>query len=246
MLLENAVVLLLDDEQDALLQARRAMEQFVPTDHILTATNQSQALEYIGKGLVDLLFLDVEMPEVNGFTLADYIHKLKPDLKYVFLTGHTELGAESYDYEPLGFLSKPIDIPRLQRTLERFRDGRNTALSRESVVALNTGGTSFILINPADILYIAREARHTVIHCMGKKHSVPYTLEALEVVFADQGLFRIHQSVLVPLCRIVSVEPADFGKTFQAVLEDGTTLPVSRRNYTRLREELAARGIRFV
>ncbi len=244
MLLEDSTILILDDEPDALVQSRKAMEQFVPADRILTTESQSQALEYIGKGTVDLLFLDVEMPGLDGFTLSDYIHKLKPELKFVFLTGHTELGAASYDYEPLGFLSKPVDIPRLQKTLERFRDSRRGAAT-DTVVALDTGGTSYVLIRSSDIRYIVREGRRTTIHCVGQDHQVQYSLDALEVVFAGQDLLRIHQSVIVSLSRIVSVRPAEFGKTFQAVLEDGATLPVSRRGYASLREQLAARGVQF-
>ncbi len=245
MLLENTTIMILDDEPDALTQSREAMEQFVPSDRILTATDQSQALEYIGKGKVDLLFLDVEMPGLDGFTLADYIHKLRPELKYVFLTGHVELGAESYDYEPIGFLSKPIDVPRLRRTLERFRDSQEGDDSQRAV-ALETGGAGFALVAPADIRYIAREGRRTVIYCTGQVHQVKYTLEALETIFFGQGLFRIHKSMIVPLGRIALVQSADFGRTFQAVLDDGTSLPVSRRGYAKLREQLEGRGIRFV
>ena len=247
MLLENAVILILDDEPDALVQSREAMEQFVPADHILTATDQSQALNLIGKDRVDLLFLDVEMPGINGFTLADYIHKLKPELKYVFLTGHTELGAESYDYEPIGFLSKPVDPARLQRTLERFRDSRGggTSAGKKDLVALDTK-TGFVLISPADIRYIAKEGRRTVIHCAGQDHQVQYALDALEAIFSDYGFFRLHQSVLAPLDRIAAVQTAGYGNTFTAVLDDGSSLPVSRRSYAKLREHLTARGVRFM
>lgn len=247
MLLENTTVLILDDEPDSLAQSREAMEQFVPADHILTTTDQSKALDYIGKGMTELLFLDVEMPGINGFTLADYIHKLKPELKYVFLTGHTELGAESYDYEPIGFLSKPVDTARLQRTLERFRDSRSggTAAGKKDQVALDTK-TGFVLLSPADIRYIAKEGRRTVIHCTGQDHQVQYALDALEAVFSDYGLFRLHQSVLAPLDRITAVQMSDFGNTFTAVLDDGTSLPVSRRSYAKLREYLASRGVRFM
>lgn len=245
MLLEDTNVLILDDEPDALEQSREALAQFVRPERILAVSQQAEALDLITQGKVDLLFLDVEMPGMDGFSLADVIHRLNPELKYVFLTGHTELGADSYDHEPIGFLPKPVDPVRLLRTLERYRDSRTSTRKQRGKVALDTKD-GFILLAPEDIRYIAKEGRRTVIHCMGEDHQIQQTLDALEVIFSDFDYFRIHQSVLAPLERIISVKMADFGNTFSAILDDGTRLPVSRRSYAKLREHLAARGVRFV
>ena len=75
---------------------------------------------------------------------------------------------------------------------------------------------------------------------------VPYALDELETIFSDFGLFRIHQSYLVPLERIGRVMRSEFGKTYSATLTDGTQVPVSRGKYGALREHLAAEGIQFV
>lgn len=185
------------------------------------------------------------MPDTDGFSIIEYLRSTQPGAKSVFLTGHTELGAKSYDYEPLDFLCKPLDTLRLKKTFERFERSRSPGRQSREQVALE-GASGFVLVSPCDILYIAREGRKAVIHCKTENHMVPYALDELETIFSDFGLFRIHQSYLVPLERIGRVMRSEFGKTYSATLTDGTQVPVSRGKYGALREHLAAEGIQFV
>ena len=116
MRLEDTIVLILDDEPASLEESRLAMKEYVKEENIICCTSAVETMRVIESRPVNLAFLDVEMPGTNGFTMSEYIHTKQPAMKYVFLTGHTELGAVSYDYEPFDFLSKPIDIVRLQKT----------------------------------------------------------------------------------------------------------------------------------
>lgn len=243
--LEKIKVLIIDDDAAAIQQSKVAISSFVLKENIICSASAIEALKIMETQKVDLAFLDVEMPDTNGFSIADYIRSSKLQIKYVFLTGHVELGAKSYDYEPLDFLSKPIDILRLKKTFERYESSLSFKDFSKDFVAVETNA-GFMLISPSDISYIAKENRRTLIHCTDKIYSVKYSLDEMEVIFSDYDMFRTHQSFLVPIRKIESVLPTDFGKTYLAKLSDGCSVPVSRYKYAKLREHLSTRGIRFM
>lgn len=245
MRLEDTVVLILDDEPDSLEASKTAIAEYVKEENIISCTSVVETMRVIESRPVDLAFLDVEMPGTNGFAMSEYIHTKQPEMKYVFLTGHTELGALSYDYEPLDFLSKPIDMVRLQKTLERYLLTKNKAEYKKDMVAVDTS-SGFVLLSPEKICYISKENRKTFIHCTDKVFQVQYSLDELEAIFSDYGVFRTHQSFLVSLQHVASVGQADFGKTYTALLDDGKKVPVSRNQYAKLREHLQHSGIRFM
>lgn len=245
MKLENTIVLLLDDMISCLEESKIAISEFVKEENIVCASSAVEAMRIIESRPIDLAFLDVEMPMTNGFSMAKYISKKQPKIKYVFLTGHSELGAESYDYEPLDFLCKPIDIIRLRKTFERYEMATQKKDFNSDMVAIDTNA-GFILLSPYKINYISKENRKTLIHCSDQVYQVQYSLEELGIIFSEYGIFRTHQSFLVTLNRIVRVEQADFGKTYTAILDGGKKVPVSRNQYGKLREHLANSGIRFM
>lgn len=245
MLMEQLRVLLLDDEQNSLEQSKAALENFVAKENVYPASSVVEAMRILEYHPVDLAFVDIEMPDTHGFSVAEFIHGSYPQVKVVFLTGHVELGAQSFEYEPFDFLGKPVDVMRLRKTLQRYIASGQKDAAGEERVALDTG-TGLVFLSPADICYIAKEKRRTVIYCQDRSFPVQYTLEEIEAILADYDLFRTHQSFVVPLRRIVSILPADFGKTYTAKLDTGTEIPVSRIQYSKLRGHLTARGVRIL
>jgi DNA-binding LytR/AlgR family response regulator len=236
-------VLVVDDDTVAREEARRAIAFYVEKDRIRTASNVEEMMRALNEGPVDLAFLDMEMPDTDGFSVADYLMKSQPHTKYVFLTGHTELGAKSYEYEPLDFLCKPVNVMRLQKTFERFDRIKHGSAGEQIAVETASG---FVLIAPEDIRYISRDSRKTVIHCGEKEYIASGTLAELELIFGDYGLFRCHQSFLLSLKHVVRAEKSGFGRTFSAVLDTGEEIPVSRHQFAGLREQLERRGTKFI
>ena len=145
-------VLLLDDEPASLEASGRKIAMYVPEDHIHMARTAMEAMQMLKTQPIALAFLDVEMPETNGFSVAEFLHTSYPEVRYVFLTGHAEMGAKSYDYEPLDFLCKPLDVVRLQKTFERFERTVQTPPSHSKIAVATASG--FVLMDPADILYL--------------------------------------------------------------------------------------------
>ena len=240
-------VLIVDDDANSLRLSLQAMQQLVEPAGIFTASNASETLQILQTQPIALAFLDIDMPDTSGFSIADYIRQHKPDTKYVFLTGYVDFAVRSFDYEPLDFLIKPIDLMRLGRTLERFEArGQKEKSSGKERIAVDTS-EGFVLLPPDEIAYIGKEQRNIRLHCgNGSTYSVRHSLDELEAVFSDFGFFRIHQSFLVPLSNVVQIRTTSFGKTYEAILSDGTALPVSRNKYQLLRSYLVKRGIQFI
>lgn len=241
-------VLIVDDDAPSLNMSRKAMEALLPAENIRCASTAAETIAILGEGQVDLVFLDIDMPDTSGFSIAEYLGKNCPQVKFVFLTGYVDFAARSYDYEPLDFLTKPIDLMRLRKTLERYelRSQPSSTPPACERIAIDTND-GFTLVYPAEIAYIGKEHRVLMLHCLnGNQFVVRHSLDELESIFSDFGFFRIHQSYLVPLNNITSVRPARFGRTYEAVLGEGVCLPVSRDKYQKLRSFLTSRGVQFI
>ena len=241
----RANILLVDDEADSMEQSRGMISLYAEEGGIYTAANSVEVMQVLQSVPIDLAFVDIEMPDSDGFTIAGYIQSVQPKAKYVFLTGHTELGARSYDYEPLDFLCKPVNALRLQRTFQRFRRASAQSGAGIEQVAIESA-SGFVLISPADILYVTRESRKTAVCCQGASYTVKNSLDELELIFSEYGLFRCHQSYLVSLRHVTGVAQSDFGRTYWAVLDGGQRIPVSRGKYGPMQIRMQQRGVQFV
>lgn len=238
-------VLIIDDEPVVLEESRRKIAVYVEEQGIYTASDSEKVMSILASTPIDLVFIDMQMPDTDGFAIASYIQSALPETRYVFLTGHAELGAKSYEYEPLDFLCKPLDVLRLQKTFERFEKSRGTSAPKKTQLALEST-SGFVLISPEDISYITRENRKTMIHCQDSSYAVKNSLDELETMFSEFDFVRCHQSYLIPLHRVAAVEQAGFGRTYWADLDDGSRVPVSRKKYGDLRTALEKRGTRFL
>lgn len=234
-------VLIVDDDAVAIAEAKRYIALYVEEQRIYQASNAVEMMRLLSTVPMDLAFLDMEMPDIDGFTIADYLARVQPKTRYVFLTGHTELGAKSYEYEPIDFLCKPVNVVRLQKTFERFDRLRGTRPAQEQIAV--ESGNGLVLISPREIRYISRSSRKTVIHCAEESHIVKMPLSELEIMFADYDLVRCHQSFLIAMAHVASVEKSSFGRTYAAVLDTGEKIPVSRGQYLVLREKITEKGV---
>ncbi len=240
-------ILIVDDDAYSLRFSRAAMEQLVEPDCIHCAQTAAETMRMLSEQPIELAFLDIDMPDTNGFSIAEYIGKNCPGVQYIFLTGYADFAVRSYEYEPLDYLIKPIDLMRLKKALERYesRNHQRRDYARERIAMDTEEG--FVLLSPAEIAYMTTEHRLVMIHCLdGRAYSVRHTMDEAEAIFSDFGFFRIHQSYLAPLANIVSIRPAKFGRAYEAVLGDQLCLPVSREKYQKLRSFLASRGVQFL
>lgn len=239
----DGLVLLVDDQPLAAEDSIAALKYYVTGEQILYVENASAARKALKEQPVSLVFLDIEMPDMSGFTLAAYIEENHKGLPYVFLTGHADFAAESYEYEPVDFLTKPVDTARLGKTFDRLEKRTSTSAGK---VAVRTG-QDYVLVAPGEISYICKEKRKVWIRLKDKReYQAAMSLDELEQIFCDYSFFRCHQSFLIPLGDIRQVSASMFGQTYEAVINGDTVVPVSRSKYAKLKEELKLLGVPFV
>ncbi len=242
-------ILLVDDDAGSTKITRQALELFSEVSVVGTAASGMEAIEYIRKNPIDLVLLDIEMDEMNGFELASYLHSHFPDIQYVFVTGHTDFALSSYDYQPLSFLIKPISISRLERVLELAEEKFQKKTVRESPekqIGIHVD-SRLEIINISDIAYLETVGRKVQVTCKdGRVLETTETLKKLYQIFEDYGFYRSHQSFVIQLALIESVGSDMFHRSYLIKLKGiKKEIPLSRDNYAPLRSILEQRGIKI-
>jgi DNA-binding LytR/AlgR family response regulator len=254
--MSGLAVLAVDDEPRALADVKRLLETSAAVERVATATSAKEALVYLSGGKYDALFLDVQMPEIEGMALARLLRRFADPPAVVFLTGHPDAAVEAFEVQALDFLVKPVSRERLdealQRVTERVREapgagtdgggdnGAEAGGSRPDVVAVdNPKGGGKRLVRLETIQAAQANGDYARIVCDDGRFLLRTPLTQLEREWTPAGFARVHRAYLVNLSHAVELRAQQNG-TAVLVLRDGTEIPVARRNVAALRRRLNA------
>ncbi|MEI7499680.1 MAG: LytTR family DNA-binding domain-containing protein [Bacteroidota bacterium] len=188
-------------------------------------SNPFKALNYLTATSVDLIFLDINMPELSGIQL---LKSLPNPPKVIFTTAYPEYGAESYEYNAVDYLLKPLKYERFLKAVNKAVellnqkkqatvDPETMAKSRKDI--LIKSGNQLIKLNPDEILYVEGSGNYMTFHAAGKKIMSLLTMtEVMECLPADIFV-RIHKSFVVSMKHIEMIEKHD-------VYVHGKALPI--------------------
>ncbi len=226
--------ILVDDEFLNLKNLEIILNENFPEIEILGMfQNVADAKLFIENNPIQLLFLDISMPIENGFDLL--VHFSVRDFQTVFVTAHEEYAIQAIRAGAIDYILKPILIGELKSAIESVKAVLNTDKKpKGKTITLNyEGGKSIISIE--EILYLKGFDNLTMVYMTrNRKITISKTLKHFEEIL-QQDFFRIHKSFLVNLkfaSKILSRE------TLFLELNDGTQLPISRRNYKPLNDVL--------
>lgn len=184
----------------------------------------------------DLLFLDIEMPECDGFALLERLDPA-PACAIVFVTAHQQFALRAFDVGALDYLLKPFDDKRFQRVLERARERLRVPGDLRRFIVRN--GATLEVVKYADIDWIEASDYYSTLHVGSRTHMLRRSLAELEALLAPHGFHRIHRSAIVNLERIRALEMREDGE-YDVVLESARSLRMSRRYRKPILERLAA------
>lgn len=184
-------------------------------------------LQDFSKKPYDLVFLDIEMPEMDGIAVARRLRQLSKDVPIVFLTSHIEFALEGYEVNALRYLTKPINIQKLQEVLAYVQ----AQMQQQRVLWVKNDLTEE-KVHIKDILFLEAQNQNIVIYTKQGEYTVRYNLSDYENELKDDGFFRIHRGYLVALRHVKSM-----GK-HEVTLSDSTVLPVSRTKEKELKDAL--------
>jgi two-component system, LytTR family, response regulator len=228
-------VLVVDDEPPARRKVRRFLDRDPEIGAISEAGSGAEAIEAIRTFAPDLVFLDVHMPDMDGFAVLRAVPE-PHQFHVVFLTAHGAHALRAFEAEALDYLLKPADPERFERALERAKE--HVALRREpdpksepvrflKRILVEKGGREIFL--PVEKLDWAESDRNYVrLHSGGDEYAIRETLENLARQLDPEQFARISRSELVNLDRIKEMQPWFHGER-RIVLHDGRELTWTRR-----------------
>jgi two-component system, LytTR family, response regulator len=190
----------------------------------------------------DLVFLDVQMPECDGFDVLEQLGKDMPPA-VVFVTAYDQYALRAFEAGALDYLLKPFDNARFHRSLGRAKE--RIALSKDSprkidhMVIKGSGQVTFIRIS--DIDWIEAADYYACLHVRSKAHLMRRRMSDLELELDHTVFCRIHRSSIVNLNRIKGLEVNEDGE-YEVVLDTGTRLRLSRRYRKQLQSRLGVRS----
>ena len=235
-----ATAIIIDDEQKGRIALKQKLADYCANIQLLgEAENGEAGIELIEKHHPDIVFLDIEMPRMDGFEM---LQKL-PEKKFhiIFTTAYDQYAIKAIKYAAFDYLLKPIDIEELQAAILKVNAGENNQtkmqveLLRQNIqhpkrqlnkLAIPTlEGLMFYDIN--DIVYLEANSNYTNIYFLNKtKIITSKTLGEFEELLPEEFFFRIHHSYLINLNFIKRYIKGDGG---QIELQNGTYVEVSRR-----------------
>jgi two-component system, LytTR family, response regulator len=240
---------IVDDEELARQVLREFLSAHPEIELVAECANGFEAVKSVTELKPDLLFLDIQMPKLDGFEVLELIGS---DLRVIFVTAFDSYAIKAFEVHAVDYLLKPFGADRFEAAVNRAKEGlAGKKSSHPEMPAADLAaaarppsqhldriavrdGTRVFIIPIAKLDYVEAQDDYVALATEGKKHLKQQTISSLESALDPSRFLRIHRSYIVNLERVVKVEPYT-KDTHVAVLANGTQLPVSRSGYARLR-----------
>lgn len=232
--------LLVDDESHCLETLTWQLQKFCPDVNIFASCETAEkALDILRSQSIDLVFLDIEMPHMNGFELLQRLETIP--FEVIFTTAYDMFAVKAFKFSALDYLLKPIDKDELVNAVAKAKEKKNQSIRPEQLdilfqnlygrkqpsqkIALPTlNGLEFILAN--DIIHCQSEGNYTHIYLQDNtKYLICRTLKETEELLSGHNFFRVHHSHTINLNHIKKYVKGDGG---YVIMTNNATINVSR------------------
>ncbi|PXW35929.1 UNVERIFIED_CONTAM: LytTR family two component transcriptional regulator [Williamsia faeni] len=246
-------VLAVDDEWPALDELAYLLRAEDAVAEVLTAGDATSALRLIKDrpDSIDAVFLDINMPGLDGLELAGVLAAFANPPAVVFVTAHDDRAVAAFDLGAVDYLLKPLRAQRLAEAVRRVVEQRETpevevtaevggVTGTDEVIPVEMSGAT-TLVNRSDVSWVEAEGDYTRLHTPTGSHLVRIPISALESRWAQAGFLRVHRSYLVSLALVTGIRTVGSGMVVQLRPEPNAAvveLPVSRRHTRELKDRL--------
>jgi len=249
--------LIVDDEYLARQELRFLMEQFKDIEIVGEAASATEALKLIQALEYDVLFLDINLPGINGVELAHKIHKhpRRPDI--IFTTAYDNYALDAFSVNAVDYILKPVSKPRLRQAVDKLRNKRNEAPAAPAASAVKSAPPAaepdsisisriiaeargrMVLVDVEKIYFALMKKDMVYIKTYDEEMLTRFTLKELEAKLGGKNFFRSHRSYIVNIQKVKEILPF-FNGTSILVMEDRekSEIPVSRNQSKKLRKLL--------
>ena len=203
--------IIVDDEQHALDILVHYINQTPLLHLVASTTNPMEALQTVATQKIDLVFLDIQMPELSGI---DFVRAINGKCKVILTTAYSEFALESYDLDVVDYLLKPIRLPRFLTAVQKAATALNNTTTEfnkeqpeDDYIFVKTESKGKLLkINLTDIDYIEGMKNYVAIYSGGKKILVYTSMKDIEERLPGRQFIRVHKSFIIPIDRITGIE----------------------------------------
>jgi two-component system, LytTR family, response regulator len=225
--------LIVDDEPHARRYLKELLDGETDVQIAGEASNGAEGIEQVAALSPDVVFLDVQMPDLDGFQLVESIEPMRLPL-FIFVTGYSEYAVKAFEIEAVDYLCKPFDKERLLSALERTR--RRMTLSDDTsenddsrwLSRLSIRNDSGFLFVPVDqILWIEAANKYVVVHTSSATHIARQTIQSLQNKLDPGQFVRIHRSTVVRKSAVRGLHPLFHGD-YIVKLVNGAEVTLSR------------------
>jgi two-component system, LytTR family, response regulator len=245
---------IVDDEELARQVLRELISVHTELEIVAECANGFEAVKSVTELKPDLLFLDIQMPKLDGFEVLELVGS---DMAVIFTTAYDEYALKAFDVHAVDYLLKPFGADRFEKALQHARErigGGPPPKANVTEVARDArgpeqyvdrlvvrDGTRVHIIPIAKLDYVEAQDDYVALASEKHKYLKQQTIASLEAALDPKQFLRVHRSYIVNLDRVAKIEP--YGKDSKvAILTDDTRLPVSRSGYERLRTVLDGKG----
>ena len=210
MLINPMTTIIIDDDKDWLELTSIRVKAHTSLNLVATFSSPIAAHPLITGGGVDLIILDVEMPEMNG---VDFMRHLVHSPLVIFITSHINFAAESYELNAVDYLIKPFSTARFMQAIEKanikFNEKQSSRLPKESEFFFIRENNQYVKIETDKILYLNSMQNYTQIVTTNQTHTTLMTLTEIEEHLPSSTFLRVHRSYLVNTSKITALSRTD-------------------------------------
>ena len=226
------------------LPAREELKYFLNEEKEIKLIEEFESpldtLNFLEKNKIDVVFLDINMPDMNGINLGKIISKIYPEVKIIFITAYKDYAVDAFEVKAFDYLLKPYSEERIRNLLKSLVStknvdnilNRNTSLKK---ITINMDEKIYVL-SLTDVDYIEANEKETLIFANKKRYVSKIKISKWEEMLEGYNFYRCHRSYIINLDKIVEIEQW-FNSSWIIKLKNySTTIPVSRNNIKELKE----------
>jgi DNA-binding LytR/AlgR family response regulator len=236
-MMENAYIynmncIIVDDDEMIRIDLEEKINQTVTLNLVGSCSNALEASNIVMTKNIDLIFLDVMMPEMTGIEFIKTLSASRPEV--IMITSNKEFAAEAFDYDVTDFLLKPIIYDRFLKAVTKAKrnfDKKGISINTIDDHIFIKVASRFIKLELKNIQYIEALADYITIHTATEKYTIHSTMKGIENTLPSTDFARVHNSFIVRLDKISAIED-------NSITVNKITIPVSRNKYKALMQRL--------
>lgn len=240
-------VILIDDEPLARLLLREYLEKYESVEVIAECNDGFEGAKAIAQFHPDLIFLDIQMPKINGFEMLEILQEYPA---VIFTTAYDEFALKAFETNALDYLLKPFPQQRFDQAMQKWLANPVVQAEKTERIQEITGkqpdehlrivikdGTEIRIIPTSEVEYLEAYDDYVKIHHKGKVHLKKKTMNYFEKTLDSRQFIRIHRSYILNINELTKIESFE-KNSYLAILRSGARLPISRTAYAPLKELL--------